>query len=99
MLFSFRAPPMRRNKGATMPTDTTTAPMMIDFARLCAELCIGITTGKKLMKCGKLPLKKFRLCRKLLFSRDELVNWVSAGMPASARWSQLREMAAFRKTG
>jgi hypothetical protein len=84
-----------------MPTDTPTtpAPILIDAAAVCAALSIGQTSLKKLIRTGRLPLRRYRLLRKVLFSRDELQRWVAAGLPPASRWSFLQEQAGLRKTG
>jgi len=81
-----------------VPTDTTT-PLLIDAAECCRLLCIGKTSLKKMLRTGRFPLKRYRLCRKLLFTRVELQQWVDAGMPHASRWAQLKEISALRRTG
>lgn len=69
-------------------------PLMIDAAALCRALSIGETTLKKLIRTGRLPLKRYRLCRKVLFLRAELEQWIAAGMPPVSRWAMIRERNA-----
>ncbi|MGD0542629.1 MAG: hypothetical protein ABSB33_14035 [Tepidisphaeraceae bacterium] len=83
-----------------MAADATPNPtLMIDAAELGRQICCGSTTIKKMVRCGKLPLRRYRLCRKWLFSRGELEAWIAAGMPCASRWSFLKEQAAMKRTG
>jgi predicted DNA-binding transcriptional regulator AlpA len=70
--------------------------LLIDLAEVCRRLSIGETTAKGLLKSGHLPLKRVRLCRKLLFSATEFQEWFDSGMPHSTRWPMLRELNARR---
>ncbi|MGD0464868.1 MAG: helix-turn-helix domain-containing protein [Tepidisphaeraceae bacterium] len=74
-------------------------PLLVDAAEVCRLLSVGTTTLKTLIRTGRLPLKRHRLCRKMLFSRDEMKEWVTAGMPPASRWSFVREQKAMRATG
>jgi len=78
-----------------MPVESPAdAPLLIDARELARQLAVGQTTIKKLIRTGRLPLKRFRLCRKRLFSRVELTEWIAAGMPPASRWSMVRELNA-----
>ena len=77
----------------------TDAPLLVDAAAVCAALSIGPTSLKVLIRCGKFPLKRYRLIRKSLYSRVELEKWIAAGCPPSSRWSFIKEQAAMRRTG
>jgi len=68
-----------------MPVESPAdAPLLIDARELARQLAVGQTTIKKLIRTGRLPLKRFRLCRKRLFSRVELTEWIAAGMPPAS---------------
>jgi hypothetical protein len=71
-------------------------PLLIDLAEIGRRLSIGETTAKGLLKSGRLPLKRFKLCRKLLFSLSEFEEWFRSGMPHANRWPMLRELNARR---
>jgi excisionase family DNA binding protein len=71
---------------------TDARPLMIDKRELGRQLSVGETTVKKMIRCGKLPLRRYRLCRKWLFSRVELQEWIEAGCPPASRWSMVREL-------
>jgi len=73
--------------------------MLIDLADLCGTLRLGRTAVLDAIKSGRIPLRRQRLCRKMLFSREELTAWVAAGMPPSSRWSLIREQSAMRAVG
>jgi predicted DNA-binding transcriptional regulator AlpA len=73
--------------------------LLIDLRQLCGQISIGETTAKKLIRSGRLPLRRYRLCRKLLFSSQELQEWIAVGMPPASRWSFIKEQAAVRRTG
>jgi excisionase family DNA binding protein len=75
-------------------TSTADAPLLVDAVEVCRLLSVGRTTLKALTRSGRFPLKRHRLCRKLLFSRVELTEWIAAGMPAASRWSMVRELNA-----
>jgi predicted DNA-binding transcriptional regulator AlpA len=80
-----------------MPSESQQSdPRLIDLAEICHRLSIGKTTAKGLLKSGRLPLKRFKLCRKLLFSLPEFEEWFRAGMPHATRWPMLRELNARR---
>jgi len=74
-------------------------PLLIDAAEVCRLLSVGRTTLKALTRSGRFPIKRHKLCRKLLFSRVELTEWISAGMPAASRWSMVRELNAADQRG
>jgi len=77
-----------------MPVEKPDAPILIDAAETCRLLSIGATTLKQLAAAGRFPLKRYRLCRKRLYSRAELMEWIAAGMPTENRWAMVRELNA-----
>ncbi len=81
------------------PQAITDPPLLIDKAEVLRLLSIGETTLKGLIRTGRFPLRRHRLCRKSLYSREELIAWQRAGMPPASRWSGLREISSVTVAG
>lgn len=65
-------------------------PLLLGRVELAAALGIGPATLDRLDQLGKLP-RALPLCRgRKLWSRDEIVAWISAGTPARAEWEAMR---------
>lgn len=68
----------------------TLDPIMVgvdDAAALCG---VGRTLWYDLMAAGKTPTPR-RLGRRVLWLRNELIDWCQAGCPSRERWEAMRK--------
>lgn len=71
-------------------------PLLVGDRTAAAMLGISRATLHRLRAAGKFP-ESIRLCRKLLFDRDELIRWKDARCPDLATWRAMREQAQRRR--
>ncbi|OHB77246.1 MAG: hypothetical protein A2Z25_12030 [Planctomycetes bacterium RBG_16_55_9] len=76
-----------------MPKPLTTesiAPALLSILQTCEYLSISRPTLYKLAASGKLGPKPISLCRKVLYRRVELDQWIAAGCPHRRAWSSMK---------
>lgn len=72
-----------------------TEPLLLDIQQLCACLSIARPTYYKIAASGVFGPLPIKLCRKVLYRRDEIESWVRAGCPHRKVWqSQRKELNA-----
>jgi len=63
------------------PTDTTTAPLLVDARQAAKLLGLGARKLWSLTACGAIPSR--RIDRSVRYSVDELRDWIDAGCPTA----------------
>jgi hypothetical protein len=72
-------------------------PLLIPDTVAAALAGVSRATLHRLRAAGKWGPQAIRLCRKLLFDREETIAWLRARAPDAATWRAIQ--AAGRRTG
>lgn len=74
-------------------TDTTTekiAPALLTIEQTCQLLNISRAEFYRLDESGKFAPLSTGLCRKRLYVRAEIENWIQAGLPHRKIWQSMK---------
>jgi len=66
-------------------------PALLTIPQVCQYLNIKRATFYKLNASGKFAPLQIGLCRKVLFNKMELENWIRAGCPHRKIWQNQRK--------
>jgi excisionase family DNA binding protein len=66
------------------------APALLSMPKTCEYLSISRPTLYKLAASGKLGPMPISLCRKVLYRRAELDEWIAAGCPPRRAWASMK---------
>ena len=66
-------------------------PALLTIPQVCAYLNICRSELYRLKESGKFALLPVPLCRKLLYSKNELLVWIRAGCPHRKQWQNQRK--------
>ena len=72
-------------------------PLLLDIRQLCKCLGVARPTYYKLSANGTLGPLPIKLCRKVLYSKAEIEQWVQASCPHRKQWQVMRK--EFMKRG
>ena len=64
---------------------TNIAPLLLDSGRAAALCGVGRSLWWSLHSAGRVPLP-VKLGRRTLWRRDELIDWINAGLPPRDKW-------------
>lgn len=72
----------------TPETPETIQPALLTIPQVCAYLNIARATFYKINATGAFGLLPIKLgtCRKVLYRKDEIENWIRAGCPHRKQW-------------
>jgi predicted DNA-binding transcriptional regulator AlpA len=70
----------------TPTTPNGIAPALLDISQVCELLNISRAEFYRLDQSGKFAPLSAGLCRKRLYIREEIENWIKAGLPHRKLW-------------
>ena len=65
--------------------------LLLSVPEVCRMLNIGKSLFYTMHSTGRLGPMPHKLGRRSLWNRQELIDWINAGMPARERWQTLKE--------
>jgi predicted DNA-binding transcriptional regulator AlpA len=65
-------------------------PLLLTIPDICKMLNIAHSTFYSLCSSGKFAPLPVKLCRKVLYNKAEVENWVSSGCPHRRQWIVMR---------
>ncbi len=68
-------------------------PLLLGAKEVSQMLGIGRTLFYELNQSGRLGPMPHKLGRRRLWNKQELEQWVSAGMPSRGKWQTIKEQA------
>ncbi|HUU19746.1 MAG TPA: helix-turn-helix domain-containing protein [Sedimentisphaerales bacterium] len=71
----------------------TLMPLLVDFTTASKMLSISRATLYSMSSDGRLGVMVQHIGRRALLNRQELENWVNAGMPSREKWMLQNEKA------
>ena len=66
-------------------------PELLSIEQTCQLINIKRATFYKLKATGKFAPLPVNLCRKVLYQRGEIQNWIRAGCPHRKQWQEQRK--------
>ncbi len=73
------------------PEPLQVEPALLNIEQTCQILNIARPTFYNLRASGKFAPLPVGLCRKVLYRRDELENWIQAGLPHRKQWQFMKK--------
>lgn len=74
----------------TNSTPEKIQPALLDITQVCQLLNMSRAEFYRLDQSGKFAPLSTGLCRKRLYVREEIENWIRAGCPHRKQWQSMR---------
>lgn len=74
----------------TAETATQIQPALLTIPQVCEYLNIARPTFYNLRASGKFAPLPVNLCSKVLYQKEEIENWVKAGLPHRKQWQVMK---------
>lgn len=75
----------------TTPEPLRIGPALLTIEQTCELINVKRATFYKLKATGKFAPLSVQLCRKVLYRRGEIEDWIRAGCPHRKIWQSMKE--------